>query len=382
MDAKELHMKRLSAVGLALAGTLLVAGCATGAPSDEQTGSDDAEAIAACIESAEAAVEAGRAELAPSVPNASVDVSANEGKTIWYISATMQLETMIGFAQGVQEAADASGLALQIFDGANSPQKYNDGITQAVAQNADGIILQGIDPALVEQTLAEAVAAGIPVVDAMNGDPDDALQDGILSHITVNFTEGGKLLADYILAETGCEANVLELTSSLYVALQNKSKGFNDEIVALCPWCVVDTQEINFADFVNSVNTVVRTAVQRNPDLNFVNAADDGIAFFVGPVLEGLDSDLPMVAGNGAPANMDSMRNGGNQVMNLIFPPLPYMGWVEVDRLHRALLGEDVPSGAIGQQIVDTSTVKPTEALQLPAFDNFRDLFMENWGVK
>lgn len=367
-------------VGLAVVAVLALGGCASSAGSSTPT-SDDADAKADCVAAAEAAVAAGRAELAPDIPDATVDASANAGKTIWYISATMQLETMIGFAEGVQQAADASGLKVKIYDGANSPQKYNDGITQAVAQEADGIILQGIDPALVQQTLAQAEAAGIPTVDAMNGDPDDALQAGISSHITVDFTEGGKMLADYILAETGCDANVLELTSSLYVALKNKSKGFNDEIDALCPWCVVDTQEVNFADFANSVNTVVRTAVQRNPDLNYVNAADDGIAFFVGPVLEGLDSDLPLAAGNGAPANMESLRNGGNQVMDLIFPPLPYMGWVEVDRLQRAMLGEDVPSGAIGQQIVDVSTVKPTEAEQLPAFEDYSELFLANWGI-
>ncbi|MES2170787.1 MAG: substrate-binding domain-containing protein [Actinomycetota bacterium] len=376
-------MKRLG-IALALAGAvaLLVTSCAAPSSTGSAGSSSGPVSASACIAAASKAVAEGSTAIEPSVPAAKVDAAKNKGKTIWYISATMQLETMIGFAQGVQAAADASGLKVKIFDGANSPAKYNDGITQAVAQKADGIILQGIDPSLVKATLATAQAAGIPTVDAMNGDPSDALQHGISSHITVDFTQAGKLQADYILDKAKCKANVLQLTSSLYVALKNKTKGFNDEMTALCPTCKVDTEEVNFADFANSVSTVVRTATQRNTSLNYVNAQDDGIAFYTQPVLASLNSKLPMVSGNGAPANMDLIRKGESQKMDIIFPPLPYMGWVEVDRLQRAMLGMDVPASGIPQQIVDDSTIKQTESAQVPKFDGYENLFLKNWNIK
>lgn len=342
---------------------------------------DNADPAAACVAEASAAVEAAKAEIAPNIPADAIDVSSLKGKTIWFLSATQQLPVMVSFSEGVKKAAAAAGLEVKIFDGESKPAKFNEGLTQAVDQGADGIVLQGIDPELVKAPLADALAAGIPIVDAMNGDPDAPLLDGISAHVTVDFTESGKLMADYILSTTNCQADVLELTNSLYVALKNKSAGFNDEITRLCPDCTVDTQEVDFATIATGVDSIIRSGLQKNPDINFVMGADDSIAFFAEASLEALGSDVPMVSGNGVPVNMAFVADGKNQVMDVSFPPNESAGWQEVDLLMRAMLGKEVPSGAVPQQIVDKDNIAADPASQFPLFADYEGSYQTLWGV-
>ena len=353
------------------------------APSEPAAASASAAAdpAQACVDEAAAAVEAARAQIAPNIPAETLDVSSLKGKTIWFLSATQQLPVMVAFSEGAKKAAAAAGLDFKIFDGESAPAKFNEGVTRAVDQGAAGIILQGIDPALVKAPLADAAAAGIPIVDAMNGDPDAPLTDGIASHVTVNFTESGKLMADYILANTNCQAQILELTNSVYVALKNKSAGFNGEIQRLCPTCTVDTQEVDFAQITSSVDSIIRTGLQKNPDINYVMGADDGISFFAVPALQAIGSKVPLVSGNGVPANMEFIAKGQNQNMDVSFPPNEQAGWQEVDLLLRDMLKLTVPSGAVPQQVIDASNIAADPTQQFPLFDGYEDSYKQLWGV-
>jgi ABC-type sugar transport system substrate-binding protein len=369
-------------VALGILAAVTVSACGGGGSSSATASAGGGEeATSGCAKEAKAAVEEARASIAPQIPSEPVDVSKNRGKKIWLISPTLQVSTQVAIKEGVEEAAAASGLKVEVYDGAGSATKYNDGLTRAVDQGADGIILQGIEPALVEAPLGKAEAAGIPMIDSMNGDPEDPLEHGLESHVTINFTQSGKLMADYILEKTNCKANVLELTSSLFTALKDKHQGFTEEMERLCPECKVDTEEVNFENLSSSVESVVRTGIQREPDTNYVMATDDSLAFYAVPTLQSLGSEVPVIAGNGDTENMEFARKGENQEADISFPPIKYIGWREVDLLQRAMAGQKVPSGEVPEQLIDSTNIAADEAEQFPKFQGFEKAFEKVWGV-
>jgi ribose transport system substrate-binding protein len=200
---------------------------------------------ASCVQTAKAAVAAAKAPIPAGVPKTSVSLAASKGKTFWFISASQSVPDVYETSQGVQAAGKAAGINIHIFDGAGTVSDFNQGVSEAVANNAAGIILQGITPSLVSAPLAAAKRAKIPVIDAQNGNFNAPLTNGILAHISTNFTKDGQTMADYVLANTGCKADVLELTTTLYVALTDTHDGFKQQLNHLCPSCkLLDDRDV------------------------------------------------------------------------------------------------------------------------------------------
>jgi ribose transport system substrate-binding protein len=374
-------MRKGAIAVITLAG-LVVAGCSSS--KKDSAGSNASGNIGqanGCVQEATAIVDAARATIKPTYPTGKIDSSKNRGKTIWFISSTQQVQVLLNISKGVQAAGSAAGLQVKVYDGAGSPAKYNDGLTQAVDQRADGIILQGIDPALVTSPLAKATAAKIATIDSMNGDPSDRLQNGISSHVTVDFTKSGKLQADYILAKTKCDAKILELTSSLFVAVKDRHKGFADEIHRLCSGCKITTKEVDFQNISSSVSSLVRAGIQRDPNINYVMANDDSMGFFVPPTLQSLGSKVPVVSGNGVAETLAYITKKQNLTMDVSFAPAAYIGWKQVDLLQRAMLGVAVPSGELPQQLIDEGNLAADSSQQFPGFSDYEATYRNLWSA-
>lgn len=123
--------------------------------------------------------------------------------------------------EGAQEAADAAGAELVIFDANNVPQAQNTAIENYITQQVDGIILVAIDVNGVKPAITEAKAAGIPVVaiDAQIPDGDDVAFIGVDN--TAAGEEIGKFYADYVKNEMGGEATV-GIVGALNSFIQNQ----------------------------------------------------------------------------------------------------------------------------------------------------------------
>jgi ribose transport system substrate-binding protein len=336
---------------------------------------------ATCAAKAQAAVSAAQESISPSVPAQPVDSAKLRGKSIWFISSTQAVKAIVDISDGARAAAAAAGLTFHVYDGQASPSQYNDGIAQAIAQHANGIILQGIQSSLVTQSLKTATAAGIPVIDAMNGDPGQTLQNGISAHVTVNFTQSGKELADYALAATKCNLNANVMTSSLFEAHVDRTAGFKAEVGTLCSSCKVTTEQVDFANLSSSVSQIVTSALVRDPSLNYLVATDDSEAFYAAAAVSTATRQVPIISGNGDATNLAYVLQQRGQVMDVSFAPLGYVGWVEIDRLQRAMLKMPVPVGTIPQQMIDASNVQATSAEQFPNFSHFEAKFLAAWGI-
>lgn len=372
-------MRNIWAVSsLAVAG-LALAACSSNANTTSTTGGV-AAATSACVDRVSASVKQAGAPIAPKYPGQPLDASKNRGKLVWFLSAAESVPTQVAIWQGVNAAASAAGMNSRIFDGASSPSNFNVGIEQAIAQKAGGIIMQGVDPNLVKGPLADAQAAGIPVIDSLSGGPAAPLPLGMAAHVTIDYSASGATMADWTLEQTGCKADALELSSTLYVALRDRQNGFLQEYTKQCPSCKVKTTQIDYTSLASSVDAAVRTALQRDPNINYIASSDDAAALGVISTLKALGKDVPVIGANGQ-ATALALISKGDQAATVSMSPLAYMGWVQVDLLQRAMLKMQVPSGTLPQQLLTKATVTQDPSAQWPGYADYQTKYKQLWNA-
>ena len=107
-------------------------------------------------------------------------------------------------SQGLTAAGKAAGVNIHIFDGKDQPTLFVQGVQEAVAQHAAGIIDYAINPALIPQGLLAAKAAHIPVITELTGDP--APSNGTVAEsINENIPQEAQSMADYAAYITKCK---------------------------------------------------------------------------------------------------------------------------------------------------------------------------------
>ncbi|MGH3192454.1 MAG: sugar ABC transporter substrate-binding protein [Streptosporangiaceae bacterium] len=331
---------------------------------------------------AEAAVSAVERPITFTKPTPDFAMSKNSGKTVWYIAPDMSIPFIAAIASGVKAAAAAAGMKAVIFDGKGQVNTFNQGVTEAVSQKASGIILQGIDPALVSGPLAQAKAAGIPVIDSLNGDPTQPLASGVLAHVTVNYTEGGKLMADWVIAASKGTAHVVIFTSSIYTIYQNMLAGFKEEFAKLCPTtCKIDAVEnVQPADVATQLGSVTSTAISRYPDAKYFVPFYDGMVTYMIPSVQQVHANVAIISHDGVTTNLDIIREGGVQQADVSNPPNPAMGWAEVDDIGRLMAGLKPAPEDLPQQLLVKANVGSSDTGLFPGYANYESEYESVWG--
>lgn len=374
---------RLVRVGVALAVASVLSACGSLALDEDSGSASSGPGSADCIEEAQAAVDAASQPLKFEVPTESVDVSKAQGKTIWVIVTSMQSPLHEAVAEGIEAAAEEAGVNVHFYDGQFQPDRYNDGIRQAIAQGADGIVLQSVARELVSGPIGDAVKQGIPVVDLWNGGIDEPL-DGFFAHVTSDFVQDGKVLADYVLAKSECKANAVTYTASQYVILLDMNKGIEDEFAALCPEdCKLKVSEVNTGELATAVGPQVVADLNRDRSINWLIPQFDAAAQPMVPAIKaaGLSDRVKLVGHDGVDVNMDWVRNQDVQVMDMSFPEPDYVGWVILDQMLRALSGAK-PADLVMPGVVFDGDNIPAEGEPLfPEFGDYESAFEKLWGA-
>lgn len=334
-----------------------------------------------CVTQAQSVVERWTAEVPLIGPSQQIDMAANAGDDYWLL-LTLVNQFSGAVADGFTKAAEAAGVNATVFDGKGTVNEWNKGLNQAVAQDADAIILWGIPPELVQEGLDAAVQKGIPVIDSVNGSIGDPLQPGILAHVDVDAFEWGEALASWMLAESDCQANAGLIWPPAYGGLD---KIANQTIATLnenCPECKVVTAEMDVANLATTLPEQTRTMLTANPELNFFTPLFDSAVTFVAPVV----MEFPGVqigSHDGVPSSLDMVRAGGPQTMDMTYPPNEYLGWALMSIV--AGLSQDLPPDPdllrIPERMVTTATIPPTNEEIWPAYQNFEPVFLEAWGL-
>jgi ribose transport system substrate-binding protein len=372
---------------LALAATLgagaLLTACTPAVSSNASQASPSlSPAQSECAAAVKPDVEKASAPLELVAPATSLDLGELEGKSIWYIAVGMN-QFATDMADGVEAAGAALGLKVTLFDGQNQTNRFNEGIDQAVAQGADGIILLGIDPKVVANSLQKAEAAGIPVQNTLNGDAGDEVPAGTYGNLTSDYTADGAAAAKWAMIDSGCAANVLILSSSGVPVWEKFSNGAVTALEESCPDCASEVLNIDAANVATSIGSQLQTALQRNPEINYILPAWDSAVPFTTPVLTASGSDAKVMGRDGIEASISMISKQNGQDMTVAMPPTAWIGYISVDDLARAVLGLKQPGYVVPTSIIDSANVGSGSSEDIaPNYVGFAEKFEAAWTGK
>jgi ribose transport system substrate-binding protein len=363
----------------AIAAIALTSACssATSDTSSQTAGDTDSP----CVQKAQTVVDDARAPMDLVLPEQPLDGAQLKGKKIWMILIlTNQWSTAV--ADGFKAAGAEVGADVTVFDGQGQVNRWNDGIAQAIAQGADAISLLGIDPSLVSEATKDAEAAGIPVLNAIAGNSDDPVVDGIYSNFSADYRQDGYDLAAWTIADSGCTAQSLYLYGTGVPLWEAQREGGDNAYKELCPDdCTITDKTVDLANLATEMGRTTQTELTQNSDLGYVYPANDSAVTFVEPAVLQVNPKVKIISRDGITQALDEIRSGGQQKATVATPPEAWIGYSIVDDLGRAILGLD-PSGiVVPTRLIDESNVGASNDEVASAYQGFEDAYAQLWGL-
>jgi ribose transport system substrate-binding protein len=370
--------RRLAPI-VAVSALALTSACSS---ATSETGSDTAAGSSSpCVKKAESVVDTARAPMDLTLPSQPLDGASLKGKKIWMILIlTNQWSSAV--ADGFKEAGNALGANVTVFDGQGQVNRWNEGIAQAIAQHADAISLLGIDPSLVSEAVKDAQAAGIPVLNAIAGNSDDPVADGIYDNFSADYRQDGYDLGAWTIADSGCKAHTLYLYGTGVPLWEAQREGGDNAYKDLCADdCSITDKTVDLANLATEMGRTTQTELTQDPKINYVYPANDSAVTFVEPAVVQVNPQVKIVSRDGITQALDEIRKDGQQKATVATPPEGWIGYSIVDDLGRAILGLD-PSGiTVPTRLIDKTNVGSANTDVAPAFKDYASAYAKLWGL-
>ncbi len=363
----------------AVAMTLFVAACGDDdSSSGDSQGSADGASAGSGIEAAQQMVDdfSGPAVFDPG--GEPIDAAALRGQTnpIHLISPTLGIPFVQVVVEAFKDAGKTAGIEGVVFDGQNDISEMQRGIEQAIQQKAGAIVLFSLDPKAFAGPLKKAQDAGIPVVSANNGDPDDPLDPGTNANATYSYTEAGEVMAAYAAVRDKCDVNAHVITVSEYRSTKNVAAGFKDALGQFCPDAKVDESDARVATLNTEIPSLTKTLISRNPELNWFAPSIDVIGNFIAPAIRqlGKQDDIHIVSENGAlDPNLRWIKAGDVQ-LGSVGQNNKGLGWAFYDQGLRLAAGAEPSDQNIPQKLFTYENLKDIPASALEDQDELWDV--------
>jgi ribose transport system substrate-binding protein len=372
--------KLLSVTTLALLCATVVTAC--GSSTDATSGAVGNSAT--CTAAAKSVVDAGRADVAPFLPKAPVDASKVKGKTVWLIqNSVTPLVTAV--TKGMTAAGERVGVTVKAVSGEGSIPTIVSAVSQAVAQKADGIVLLAVAPTAVAAQVAEAKAAGIPVVDTYNANVGtDMSAGGFFGHVSADYASGGKMIAAWMMADSNCNLNAAILGNAALAPHKAQSDAAQAEFQQLCGApCKSEFETLDLPKLATSSGPQVQQVLRRNPDMKYVYSNLDGAVTFIGPSIEQAGNpDVKVASMGGDTASLGRIRSGNSVQKSVVaIAPQLYQGYAFMDQIMRGMTGTAAVDWTLPIRFVDSSNVGASDADIFPQFSGVEASFDRLWGV-
>ena len=315
-----------------------------------------------------------------------------KGKDVWLVSCGQFSASCAAMTKGAEEAGAELGWTTNMCDSKLQFELSAQCVRQALAADADAIVLLGGECKSIKQALVEAKVAKVPVASANGADCDDpVLGDSTAPLFAVPVTGSsqtpdtfdlfhtiGVVQAEWLIDQTDGQAKVLSIypgqgqASAAYLGLKER--------LAECSGCeLVDTLMIQGPD-TPQVRQKAESSLLQHPEINAVAVPFD--AYFVLGLQQGLTAsgrDLKVIGGQGDPPNMDFIRAGGSGQAAAVATDMPWWGWASMDALVRHFAGEKLVAEGVGFQLVDREHNLPKSGPYVGPID-FRPAYEKLWA--
>jgi ribose transport system substrate-binding protein len=388
------HPRLLLLLTLAVA-ALAVAACggddsSSGGSSSSSSASGD-EGGNAQVAAAEAAYKAQMGEAQWKAPGPPFDASKAAGKTVYYIGVDMSIPILQTIAGQLKTALATAGAKLVVCNGKGQPTEWKSCADDAVARKAGAIVVESFPAELIAGSLAAAKKAGIPVIDGNNADPTDPLGPGTDARVAFQYSKSGRLVSDWVIADSKGKANVLILqTSDVPNSKAVVKNGYEAELKEKCPGCKFTTKSIPIAQWSTNLGPLTQSSLNSDPTIDYIIPAYDGMSTFVLPAIRqaGKADKVKVATFN---ADLDPMQNmaKGNMIGVDVGSHNTYEGWAYADQAMRLMTGveplkdELVPVRVFTEDNVKELTLTPAAEKSGEWYGDptYKAEFQKLWGV-
>ncbi|MFK7892297.1 MAG: substrate-binding domain-containing protein [Granulosicoccus sp.] len=194
----------------------------------------------------------------------------DEKKTFALVQINQQALFFNQMNEGAQQAADAAGAELVIFNANNDSAAQNSAIETYITEGVDGLVVVAIDVNGVMPAVEQADAAGIPVVAVDAILPDDGPQK---AQVGVDNAAAGADMAGYVNKfAAGMDAPMqMGVVGALNSFIQNVRKdGFVDALDGVEVVATVDGQNVQ-----DIALTAAENLMTANPTMNAIYATGE-----------------------------------------------------------------------------------------------------------
>ena len=363
---------------------LVACGGSTGSSSDSSAGSAAAGDSSSCVGAAKEIVDAGRADVTPFLPDVPVDAAKVKGKTVWLIQNSLT-PLVAAVTAGFEAAGADAGVTVKTVSGNGSIPDIVTAVSQAVAQEADGIVLFAIPATAVAAQVAEAKAAGIPVVDTYNSNVgQDLSAQGFFGHVSADYAQGGKEVANWMMADSNCDLDTAIMGNAILAPHEAQRDAALAEFAAGCPdTCKGEYVSLDLPKLATAAGPQAQQVLRSNPDMKYIYSLLDGAVTFIAPAVEQSGgTDIKVASMGGDAASLERIRSGTSIHKAVVaIPPQSYQGYAFMDQIMRGMTGEQPVDWNLTTRFIDASNVGATDADIFPQFNGVEKKFTTLWGL-
>ncbi|MDU2202275.1 MAG: D-ribose ABC transporter substrate-binding protein [Anaerococcus hydrogenalis] len=266
--------------------------------------------------------------------NTKKEEKAKDGKLKVGVSlSTLNNPFFVSIREGVEEAAKDKDVETVITDAQNDSSSQNNQVEDLITQKVDLIIINPVDSTAISSSVKKANEANIPVICV-----DRSSDEGeIVSFISSNNIEGGKLAGEFILEKAGKDAKVIQL-EGIPGASSTRERGEGFKKATDGKIDLVASQTANF-DRAEGM-TVMENLLQAQPDVKAVFCQNDEMALGASEAIKASGKDIVLVGFDGNEDAINAVKEG---TMTATVAQKPKeMGKIALETAVKYLKGEKV----------------------------------------
>ena len=196
-------------------------------------------------------------------------------KTIGVSIQDLQAQFYAAMQQGMKDEAAKYGYKITFTDANRDQARQTSQVEDFLSQRVDAIILTPVDSKAVGPAIVEANNANVPVFTA---DIASTSSKGVVvSHVASDNMQGGRVGADLLCKALGGQGSVAIIDQPEVTSVQDRVKGFRQELAAKCPNVKIVADQTAGGDR-GVAATVMDNLLQTYPNLTGVFGINDDSA--------------------------------------------------------------------------------------------------------
>jgi ribose transport system substrate-binding protein len=215
--------------------------------------------------------------------------------------------------QGFAEVSKDVGFKFMEWKNQAQIPQWVNGMSEAVSEKFDLVdLLGGTDPRVLKPQIETVTKAGIKVVSSHYSGFQQEIPSYVTANIPIDYDKAGRLLADWAILKTQGKPNVLVITSDEVYSTAAMVNGLKDEFATKCPGSKTKFVNAPVPDWSSKIQPAVQSAIQADPELNYIIPIYDSMSQFVVPAitLTGAKDRVKIATFNGTPFVIGFVQEG------------------------------------------------------------------------